>query len=71
MSKLEQLQENIWEIGKNSNWYHVSQCLQTALNNGALGVMKAYLKGVEDVVYIKGCPRKIAECLKNIKEILA
>ena len=71
MSKLAALQEEIYEIGKNSDWHHVSQCLQTALNNGALGVMKAYLKGIEDVVYIKGAPRKIANSLKNIKDILA
>ena len=68
MSKLEQLQTEIYKI--DGNWYHVGKKLTALLNAGELGGMKMYLTGVSDVVYLKGSPKKISEALKNISNIL-
>ena len=68
MSKYEQLLSEIYKV--DGDWTFIGKHLQAELENGNLTAFEQYFKGVSDVVYLKGCPRKIRTAFENISSIL-
>ena len=68
MNKLEILQKSINNI--NGDWASIGSQLNHFLQNGQFSLMKSYLMGVAQVVYIKGAPKKIIEEFKIISSLI-
>lgn len=68
MTKLEILQNSIDKI--NGDWASIGSQLNTFLQKGEFSLMKAYLMGIAQVVYIKGAPKKIVEELRLISSLI-
>lgn len=67
MSKYEQLLTEIYKI--DGDWEHIGRNLHSLLQGGDVQGLKNYLQGVRDVLFLKTCPRHIAQALRNIFEI--
>ena len=68
MSKFDDLNTAIYKI--DGDWYHIGQKMQKMLDSGDLDSLRTYVQGISDVVFIKGCPRKVALALQQISQIL-
>lgn len=68
MNKLEILQASINKI--NGDWASIGCQLNEFLQNGEFSLMKAYIMGIAQVVYIKGAPKKIVEELRLISSLI-
>jgi hypothetical protein len=69
-NKLDALQKNIDEIGRNSEWFHIHRQMQRMLDRGSLGLLTTYLAGVLDTTVLVVTPLSVAAALQNIREIL-
>jgi len=69
-NKLDALQENIDEIGRNSEWFHIHRQMQRMLDRGSLELLTMYLAGVLDTTVLVVTPLSVAAALQNIREIL-
>lgn len=69
MSKFDNLTAAISQIDTD-DWQHVGQKMQKMLDSGDLDSLRTYVQGISDVVFIKGCPRKVALALQQISQIL-
>jgi hypothetical protein len=69
-NKLDALQENIDEIGRNSDWFHIHRQMQRMLDRGSIELLTIYLAAVIDTTVLVVTPPSVADALQNIRQIL-